>query len=139
MRNSWFWAFCWIAFFCHPLEATTILQERLGKAKAGDYIVTESNKMISVLAIRSLTPKSLILEEIGVPAHAVNPRPASWPKWVHDLAPGHTSWSMLEIDYENHELIECYSFSRSAWVELSSQESFISTILALSLQPVPVE
>ena len=75
MKNSWFSAFCWIAFFWHPLEASTILQERLGKAKAGDYIVTESNKMISVLAIRSLTPKSLILEEIGVPAHAVDPRP----------------------------------------------------------------
>jgi hypothetical protein len=91
--------------------------------------------MISVLAIRSLTKKSLILEEIDVPAHAVNPRPASWPDWVRQHAPGHTSWSMLEIDFENQQLIECYSFSRSAWVNLSSQESLISTLLGLKLQP----
>jgi hypothetical protein len=137
MKNYWFAAFCWFTLVCHSLEASTVLQERLAKAKAGDYIVTESNKMISVLAIRSLTAKSLILEEINVPAHVVNPRPSSWQEWVSHHAPGHTSWSMIEIDFENHQLIECYSFSRSAWVDLSSQESFISTILGLLLQPVP--
>jgi len=136
MKNYWFTAICWIAFLSCPLGASPVLQERLANAKIGDYIITESNKMISVLAIRSLSAKSLILEEIGVPTHAVDPRPASWPEWIRHRAPGHTSWSMLEIDFENHELIECYSFSRSAWVELSSQESFISTILGLSLEPV---
>ena len=137
MKSCLFASICGAVLFCHPIEASTVLQERLLKAKMGDYIVTESNKMISVLAIRSLTPKSIILEEINVPSQAVDPHSFSWPEWVRQHARGHTSWSMLEIDFENQQLIECYSFSRSAWVELSSQESFISTILGLSLQPIP--
>ncbi|MBF8262890.1 MAG: hypothetical protein HW387_555 [Parachlamydiales bacterium] len=126
-----------IIFFTSALESSSVLQERLRTSKPGDYIVTESNKMISILAIRSLSQKSLILEEIDVPAGAVDPRPLSWGDWVRQTAPGHTSWSMIEIDLENHQLIECYSFTRSAWIQLSSQESVISTLLGLELESVP--
>lgn len=136
MKNFWVIAFCVMVFY-RPLEST-VLQERMANAKIGDYIVTESNKMISVVAIRSVSEKSIILEEINVPSHAVNPPPPSWPEWVRLHAPGHTSWSMIEIDFENHQLMECYSFSRSAWVELSMQESFISTIMGLDFQQVPL-
>jgi hypothetical protein len=133
-RNA---TFCLIALSCSAFASESVLQERLKKGKAGDYIVTESNKMISVLAIRSLSPQSLILEEISAPMSALDPRPASWSEWVRQRAPGHTSWSMIEIDLQNHELLECYSFSRSSWVQLASQESILSTLLGLSLQKVP--
>lgn len=125
--------FCWFSnVFCSDF----VLQERLKLAKNGDYIVTESNQMISLLAIRSITDESLILEEISAPLSAFNPRPSDWSEWVRHSAPGHSSWSMIEIELTYHQLIECYSFSRSAWMQLSPQESLISTLLNLSLRPL---
>jgi hypothetical protein len=137
MKKFWFSAIFLSMLFGNFLECSSVLQDRLKNAKPGDFIVTEANKMISVLAIRAITSRTLILEEITAPAQAIAPLPASWAEWVRHRAPGHTSWSMLEIDFENNQLIECYSFSRSAWVQLSTQQSFISTILGLSLSPVP--
>jgi hypothetical protein len=119
----------------HP--APNVLKERLKKAKSGDFFVAESNKMISILAIRSITAHSLILEEITVPASSLNPRPTSWSDWIKKRAPGHTSWSMIEIDLQNHQMLECYSFTRSAWMQLSSQDSLIPILLSLPLAAVP--
>lgn len=118
------------------LETANILKERLKKAKNGDFFVAEANKMVSLLIVRSITPTSLILEEITVPANALNPRPASWSEWVKKRAPGHTSWSMIEIDLQSHQLMECYSFTHNAWMQLSGQDSLIPTLLSLPLKPV---
>lgn len=118
------------------LETANILKERLKKAKNGDFFVAEANKMISLLVVRSITSTSLILEEITVPASALSPRPASWSEWIKKRAPGHTSWSMIEIDLHSHQLLECYSFTRSAWMQLSMQDSLIPTLLSLPLKPV---
>src|SRR5271157_1098825 len=95
--------FSFCAIFTNTFASDSIVQTRLMKAQRGDYIVTESNQMISILAIRSLTPYSLILEEISAPANALKYRPASWSEWVRERAPGHTSWSMVEINLENHQ------------------------------------
>lgn len=127
-------AICLILMISNTLECSNALQERLKTAKNGDYFVTESGKMISVLAVRSVDANSLILEEITAPANVLNPRPTSWCEWVRQMAPGHTSWSMIEIDLKEHQLTECYSFSRSTWVQLSTQESIVSTILDLPMQ-----
>jgi hypothetical protein len=112
------------------------LKARLEKAKSGDYIVTEAGQMITVLAIRSATPTSMILEEISAPAKSLKKQPASWADWVKAKAPGHTSWSMIEIEPESGQVLECYSFSRRAWIQLSKQESLIATLLRLPLTPI---
>lgn len=114
------------------------LRERLKAAKNGDFIVTEANKMISLLVVRSLSSHTLILEEITAPASSLNPRPASWADWLKNRAPGHTSWSMMELDLSENQVLECYSFSRSSWVQLSDHENFFSTLLKLPLQAIPV-
>ena len=54
------------------------MRDRLVKAKSGDYIVTEANKMITVVAIRSSSPNSLVFEEISVPLQNLKKMPASW-------------------------------------------------------------
>jgi hypothetical protein len=113
-----------------------LLKERLTRAKSGDYIVAESNKMITVLIVRTLTPKSLILEEITAPAKHLKERPASWPEWVKAKAPGHSSWSMVEIDLGSGEIIECYSFSRASWVQLATSESLFATLIQLPLKSI---
>lgn len=109
------------------------LKERIEKAKSGDYVVTEANKMVTLLAIRSISPTTLLLEEISAPLQNLKKRPASWPEWVKAKAPGHTSWSMIEIDLQTSQILECYSFSRATWVHLSQNESLFATLLDVPL------
>lgn len=114
-----------------------VLKERLTSAKPGDYIVTEANKMVSLIALRTKTAHSLILEEISIPSHAIKKRPSSWIDWVRQGAKGHSSWSMLELDLETGQVLECYSFSKNAWIRLSSEESLLATLLNLPLRSLP--
>lgn len=115
------------------------LKERVERAKPGDYIVTEAGKMITLLSIRSVHPNSLVIEEISAPTQNLKKRPDSWVDWIKANAPGHTSWSMVEIDPQTGSLLECFSFSRSCWVQLSQKESLISTLLHLPMQKVSVD
>lgn len=112
------------------------LKERLLKAKSGDYIVAESNKTTTLLCIRSLTSKSVVLEEITIPSKNLKEPPASWAEWIKNKAPGHSSWSMLEVDLETAQIIECYSFSRAAWIQLSTNESLFATLIKLRLNTI---
>lgn len=133
--KSWF--FCFL--FCSSLlfGGEFSLKERLSKAKSGDYVVTEANKMITLLAVRANTPTTLILEEITIPTVNLKETPASWAEWVKAKAPGHTSWSMIEIDHRSGQVLECYSFSRSAWLQISPSESLVATLLQLPMTSVP--
>ena len=115
-------------------NASNQLKERLQYARRGDYIVTEANKVITVIAVRSRTDSSVVFEEISVPAEHLKEKPESWGQWVKNKAPGHTSWSMIEIDLTSDQLLECYSFSRAAWLQAASQESLLSTLLHLPLE-----
>jgi len=134
MKN---WLFCFFIWTTALFGADFRLRERLETAKVGDYAVTEANKMITVLSIRSITPTSVVLEEISAPIQNLKKRPDSWSEWVKAKAPGHTSWSMVEIDLESGEMIECFSFSRSAWLQFSQKESLIGTLINLPMKMVP--
>jgi hypothetical protein len=133
----------WILyFFC--CAATVFgtdfhLKERLEKAKSGDYIVTEANKMVTLLAVRSNPSHTVILEEISAPLSNLKKMPSSWAEWVKAKAPGHTSWSMVEIDLQNGKILECYSFSRSAWIQVSQNESLLATLFNLPLKTIAAD
>lgn len=83
--KTWFFAF----FVCSSVlfGADFRLKERLEKAKSGDYIVTEANKMITVLAIRSNPENTIIIEEISTPTSNLKKLPSSWAEWVKNKAP----------------------------------------------------
>jgi hypothetical protein len=131
---------CFLLFFIHiAVLSAASLKERFERAKPGDYLVFESNKMVTLLAIRSISSQSVIFEEISTPIQSIKPRPTSWGDWIKKKAPGHSSWSMTEIDLNSGEIIECYSFSRSAWIQISSQKSLFATLLHLTLQPLADE
>jgi len=128
----------WLLFLCF-LTTTAFtnqypLRERLEKAKSGDFIVFEANKTITLLAIRSISEQSMVLEEISAPA--MKKKPNSWAEWIQAKAPGHTSWSMIEIDLQNRQVLECYSFSRGAWLSQSPQDSFLAGLLHLPVTPI---
>lgn len=125
-----FFLICGTTLFASPLY------ERVEKSQNGDYIVLSINKMITVLSIRSVTPTSLILEEVSAPLGSLDPFPPSWKEWIRDFAPGHTSWSMAEIDLGKKEVIECYSFSNGSWIQPSSENSLFATLLKLPFTKV---
>lgn len=115
------------------------LLHRLEKAHKGDFIVLEAGRTLTLLAIRSITDQTLILEEISAPISALPKKNPSWSEWVKTKAPGHSSWSMMEIDLQSREILECYSFSSSAWLPITKEESLIGTLLQLPLAPTPTE
>lgn len=112
------------------------LQTFLSHGKSGDYIVAKSGKLFNLIHIRSINDKTLLLEEISGPNTHVK---GSWASWVKNKAPGHTSWSMIEIDLETGQVLECFSFSRNAHVQITKKESLLATILQLPLNPVSSE
>jgi len=117
-------------FFCSfgfsaPKNLDTLFQ----KAHPGEYVVTEAAKIVTVIHIHSVTPDSIVFEEISAPAKNLKQKKISWPEWVMQKAPGHTSWSMTEIARETGEILRCYSFSRHAYTQISSRESLISSLL----------
>jgi hypothetical protein len=131
----------YLVFFlsCCTLLFGSPLIDRMKYGQNGDYLVSEFNKMITLLSIRSITSDSFVLEEISIPSQSLKNHPSSWAEWVRNKAPGHTSWSMTEIDLKSGEIIECYSFSRSSWIQLSSKDSFFSHLIQLPLQPLSAD
>lgn len=115
------------------------LKTLLSQARMGDYIVAESGKMLTLISIRSITSKTIIIEEISAPLKNIKPQTTSWPQWIKNKAPGHSSWSVLEMDLENGQILECYSFSRNAHVQISQNESLFATLLQLPLKSVHSE
>lgn len=130
-----------LVFFlsCSILLFGSSLKDKIKQAENGDYLVFESNKMITILSIRSVSPDFITLEEISIPSQTLKKYPPSWAEWVKNKAPGHTSWSMTEIDLSNSQIVECYSFSRSSWIQLSPKESLFATLLQLPLEPLSAE
>jgi len=129
------WLF--LFFLSSLFSVENILQDRLKTAKSGDFLVLESNQVVTLINIRSHDTSSLILEEITLLRGNRRELPPSWPDWVRAKAPGHSSWSMLEIDLHTHQIIECYSFSKAAWIQLTPNESLFARLLNLPLKPIP--
>lgn len=113
------------------------LQEFLSKAEEGDFIVAEAMKMFTLIRVRAVYPKTLVLEEIsGQSKNLPNKDNMSWTEWVKNKAPGHRSWSLIEISMEDGQILECYSFSRNAHIQLSQKESLLATLLKCPLREV---
>jgi len=129
--------FLTLAFVTLGYSGQSPLLNRLKKAQNGDFVVWETNKMITLLVIRFPTERSIIFEEISAPKF--NNKALGWGEWLQQGAPGHTSWAMIEIDLTQKEILEAYSFSRRGWLSTSSQECLLSTLLHLDMQPLPDE
>jgi hypothetical protein len=132
MKNWFFFTF----FLFSALSSPALqFKDRLKNTNPGDYIVVQAGKTLTLLAIRDNNGKTLTFEEISAPLQDVNP--ASWPEWVQTKAPGHTSWTMTEVDLNTGEILECYSFSRCSWTHVSPQESLLAGMLNLSMRHLP--
>ncbi len=121
-----------------PLEKPKIevncLQTVLSRGEKGDYIVAESGKLFTLIHIRAIDANKIVLEEISAPTK--NKPTQSWAGWVRQKAPGHSSWSILEMNLQTGQITDCYSFSKNAHIQISPKESLLATLLQLPLKPV---
>jgi hypothetical protein len=115
-------------------SAPFTLKAKIEKGETGDYIVTQQDKSISLVRLREVTAQKLVLEEITAPAVSIG-TPSSWPNWVKEGAPGHTSWILYEIDTYKGEIIESYSVSQKNWVTID--QPLLPKMLALPLSQTP--
>lgn len=135
---------CFLWLFAVPQEcdaaahSSKSLQTFLSQGEKGDYIVAESGKLFTLIHIRAIVAhKKIVLEEISAPIKNLPKK--SWGAWVQEKAPGHSSWSILEIDLESGKILDCYSFSKNAHIQISQKESLFATLLSLPLKPVQLQ
>jgi hypothetical protein len=120
-----------------PIKANNnLIFNRLQTAQKGDFVVYEQGKSIHLVAIHSMNEKQVLFEEIISPKALIfkDKKKMNWTEWALNKAPGHTSWILLEIDLEELEITECFSFSKNCWLSLSSSESMLHHLLSLNLK-----
>lgn len=119
---------------------TLSLQERFNHndpSLKGSFVVTEYQKTTSFLRIHSISPSFLMLEEINIPSELLPKKITDWDAWLHHKAPHHTSWLLYRIDLNLCKIVDCYSFSRKSYVALHEQQSFLTQLMSLPLEPIP--
>lgn len=109
------------------------LKEKVQKAHAGEFVVTELSKNYSILFIRDLTATTLYLEEITAPEAQVKSLKNDWKGWIKRGAPGHTAWVVYTIDLEKNKMTSCYSFDRKGWLAIDDRDSFLTSLFSLPL------
>lgn len=110
-----------------------LFREKCQKAHAGDFIVTQLDDTYSLLFVREITAERLLLEEIAAPSNQIDTKTIRWAEWVKKKAPGHTSWTLYEIDMKTGQLIEAFSYSKRGWLYLDETQQFLSKLLSLPL------
>ncbi|MEL7432242.1 MAG: hypothetical protein AAGI90_06960, partial [Chlamydiota bacterium] len=112
--------------------------KHLLQAKKGDYAVFQQGKILSLVHVRSADKNAFVLEEISLPLYAAK-HIEDWQNWAFTGAKGASSWTVFEIDLENKELIEAFSYTKGAFLQGASADTLLSKLLAAPLIPVSEE
>ena len=120
------------SFFASSLTALS-LKDKLVQGSVGDYIITEQNRLCSLIRIHTLTETKLIIEEVSFPEASL---PKNTKEWLTSGAKGHTSWSLIEIDLTTTAVTSSFSFTKNAWLVWSADDSFLLKILDIPFSPI---
>ncbi len=118
--------------FCAEIS----LKDKLAEAEPGSYLVTEQSKTYTFLHVYEKRGNSIVLEEVVIPAARFQ-RQLSWREWFERGAPGHTAWTLTQINLQSGTLEEVYSFPHQGWVDTSQADHFMTTLLNLHFKEVP--
>jgi hypothetical protein len=129
-----------VAIMLLPLTASAslFLKERLSQAQPGQYVVTAHRNHYTLLHIQEKDPRTLVIEEITIPAHRVPSSGFSWKQWVADEAPGHTHWVLYRVDMDMGKIVQTYSLMTHRWLSVTSQENYLPTLLSLEFTHLPI-
>lgn len=118
-------------------SSSVTLRDSLKEAQAGDYIVISQSKSFSLLHVFQVLDHSIIMEEISAPLKLKSKIQGNWQAWISENAPGHTSWVMFELDLNNREIEDIYSFTQKSWKKVFAQEQIFPTLIDLEFNPIP--
>lgn len=125
-----------LALICCPLCGMQLV-ERLQEARPGDYLVMAICRTNSVLRVLENSQETLSLDEIIAP-DGMNPAQTSWKEWVLQGAPGKLAWRHYTIDLRSGRLLHAQMLKGGQWFADSQTESFLSTLLSLPFETVPL-
>jgi hypothetical protein len=132
MKHVFFTSFliCIFSVIATTTQAITF-KEQVLKSQNGDYAVYEKNNHFSVILIKNINKKELLLEEISTDKKQHN-----WKEWVQKGALNSTSWTICSIDVVSGKIIESYSFSKRAWLNMSNEENLFLKLLNIEMKPL---
>lgn len=124
--------------FAVNLQADTLLLlDNLQRAQIGDYLVISANKTDTLLHIYDKNDRVVTIEEIAVPS-SKRSSSMGWNEWVQQQAPGNSSWVMYDIDMKTGKMIRYYSFTKQGWFEIAEADNFLSKLINLKFNKVPL-
>lgn len=130
--------FCFFMLSFGLCQANTLtLKEKFFEAVPGSYVVLEQNKTYTFLHVFEKSSDRIVLEEVVVPASRFFRTQMSWKDWFERGGPGHTAWTMTQINLNTGQLEEIYSFVHHGWIETAKADNFISTLMNLPFKEVP--
>lgn len=130
--------FLFFFFFPILLSAEEIyLKNLMHSAEPGGYVVTEQNKTFTFLHIHDKTAETLVIEEVTIPAASFARHRMNWKNWFESGGPGHTSWTMSQINLQTGRLEETFSFTHQGWLDLADSNPFLTTLFNLPFHRLP--
>lgn len=118
-------------------ESRMKLKEKLSEAIPGSYLVIEQNKTYTFLHVFDKTDRTLVIEEVSIPAARFAQNGMNWKEWFESGAPGHTSWMMSQINLQTGQFEETFSYTHQGWIDLSDSNPFLTTLLNLTFYEIP--
>ncbi len=130
-----------IFFLTLLMLSTTLLADlqlkgKLAEAHPSSYVVIEQNKTFTFFHIQERQDQRIILEEVSIPAASFSKKPMPWKSWFESGAPGHTSWIISQVNLETGQFEETFSFTHQGWIDMSSSNTFLTTLLNLRFREV---
>ena len=128
-----------ILLLCTYVYANDLqLKSQLSEASPGSYVVTEQAKSCALLYIREKVDNLLVIEEISIPFSNFTRQKMSWRQWFEIGAPGHTLWTVSQINLDTGVFEETYSYTHQGWVDMSDSNSFLCQLLNLNFSKIPI-
>jgi len=138
MRLIYLFVFSFFLLLSNALSAQSLqLLQNFQRAKPGDYLVTARNKNYTIILVSSQKDRKLVVEEITAPLNKIPKNIESWRQWIESGAYGHTGWIRYELDLNNGQMVSLYSFTHQRWLDTSSADNWLSTLLNLNFQQIP--
>lgn len=115
------------------------LRDHLRHAETGDYLVTLSNKLYTVLLVKEREGSRLILDEISIPEGAAKQCVRGWEAWLLQGSPQASSWLRHTIETSSGKLLSLYSFTQNGYLDTAGVSNLFSTLLNLPFTSIPLK
>jgi hypothetical protein len=126
-----------ILLFCFSFFCSFTLKDKLISAKEGQYIIFDQHKMYSFLSIYKKTESSILIEEASILKNQI--KKDLLKPWFENKAKNASSHIIYEIDLNKNIIINSYSFTKKAYINLKNEDNFLTMFLKLNLKKLSLE